>query len=1080
MIKYLGLSKPRNCRTVLLTAVIFALTASIFFCVPATAADKDQAVLHRAQWNLRIAAKQFEKGLCKEAELTLVQVKGGFDKLSSVDQEKYTQLNEKVQGSLQERYNVLAAIKLSDDLAAKGEYSQATEELVAIVNSGALSKAERSFVAVNIENLKARINNTAPVVEAVEESAVEAVAVVEESVLEDVVDVIVEPVVEIAAQPAVVVSPDSSLSQERRIVLASIKLSNELAANGHFLQAAEELLLIVNSTALNKAERSFVAVNIENFKAQMNKPALVSEAVEEAEISEAVVEVIAESVEEVAVEDVVEPVVEIVAEAVVEVAVQAPVEEKTLEDSYINSINQKRDRQISYTKAIVTNAISKARSYLADTEFSLAKQSVAKASSVVNRNKLLLGDVLYGQYQDELTQLDEQIVKTENGYLAQQEKSAREETEQLQGDIRRAVESQKAEAVKGYLEGAFAFQRQQRYVEALGQLEQVLALEPNHDEALRLKMTLEDTVLWRKQIEQQNKSAEQELAILLRSQETSIPYDGEINFNDGWKEISKRRKESAKVEQSPLDAATYEALDKIVNLSELTEDTPLYEALEQVIPNSVEPPLSIFVDWKTLSDVAFIDKEDPIGVSGNGLASIPLNTGLESILSAQGDELAELGYVVKDGLITISLKEYLRPNLELRIYDIREIVSSQIGGGMGGGMGGGGGMYKMYQLMENIYQINEDSWDEDSQNNSGRGGSSSIGSSTDDFGDEIAKGTIKPFGQSTLIISQTTEIHKKIEDFLDKMRFLNDDQVSIEARFIVVDENFLEDIGLDVTINRLKLGGGFTLGSEINQGSFLATEPKGTSISSTLGGSSAYQDTSPVGAGGGPGIQFQFGFTGLDDLAVDFLVRATETHANAKTLTAPKITVINGEQGSINVTSETNYVGNISLESNSSAVPGIGQVDTGQNFVNEIESITTGITMMVSPTITADKKYVILSINTNLSDVSFGGLSGTARGYNSAGTEIKQSFSLPKSQTTSINTRVTVPDMGTILLGGLTLTAERQIESGVPFFSKIPIIQRFFSNRSDVKDKQILLILVRPTIILKSEAEEDAIAALEH
>ena len=80
---------------------------------------------------------------------------------------------------------------------------------------------------------------------------------------------------------------------------------------------------------------------------------------------------------------------------------------------------------------------------------------------------------------------------------------------------------------------------------------------------------------------------------------------------------------------------------------------------------------------------------------------------------------------------------------------------------------------------------------------------------------------------------------------------------------------------------------------------------------------------------------------------------------------------------------------------------------------------------------------------------------------------------------TSVMTRVLVPDSGTVLLGGLTLTAEKELESGVPILSKIPIISRFFSNRSEIKDKQVLLILVKPTIILKDEIEEDAIAAME-
>ncbi len=45
--------------------------------------------------------------------------------------------------------------------------------------------------------------------------------------------------------------------------------------------------------------------------------------------------------------------------------------------------------------------------------------------------------------------------------------------------------------------------------------------------------------------------------------------------------------------------------------------------------------------------------------------------------------------------------------------------------------------------------------------------------------------------------------------------------------------------------------------------------------------------------------------------------------------------------------------------------------------------------------------------------------------------------------------------------------------------SKIPLIGRLFSNRTMVKDHKILLILVKPTIILQEEREQDAIAAME-
>jgi general secretion pathway protein D len=76
-------------------------------------------------------------------------------------------------------------------------------------------------------------------------------------------------------------------------------------------------------------------------------------------------------------------------------------------------------------------------------------------------------------------------------------------------------------------------------------------------------------------------------------------------------------------------------------------------------------------------------------------------------------------------------------------------------------------------------------------------------------------------------------------------------------------------------------------------------------------------------------------------------------------------------------------------------------------------------------------------------------------------------------------TRVSVPDGGTLLLGGQKITAEVEKEAGVPVLSKLPIVGRAFRNYSKIKDHKILLILVKPTIILKEEAEAKAVAAME-
>jgi general secretion pathway protein D len=92
---------------------------------------------------------------------------------------------------------------------------------------------------------------------------------------------------------------------------------------------------------------------------------------------------------------------------------------------------------------------------------------------------------------------------------------------------------------------------------------------------------------------------------------------------------------------------------------------------------------------------------------------------------------------------------------------------------------------------------------------------------------------------------------------------------------------------------------------------------------------------------------------------------------------------------------------------------------------------------------------------------------------------LQYTMTLPQTERSRVKTRVSVPDGGTLLLGGLKRSAAAEKEVGVPILSKIPIIGRVFTNRSKIADQKILLILVKPTIILQEEADAEAIAAME-
>ncbi len=293
---------------------------------------------------------------------------------------------------------------------------------------------------------------------------------------------------------------------------------------------------------------------------------------------------------------------------------------------------------------------------------------------------------------------------------------------------------------------------------------------------------------------------------------------------------------------------------------------------------------------------------------------------------------------------------------------------------------------------------------------------------------------------------------------LDKLRETRAIQVSIETRFLTVQRNFMEDIGLDLNFF------------------FNINNPNHFSPIPVTMGSSAFTQGPTTAAPGSigstaqPAIQIQGSF--LDNYQVNFLIRATQASKNSSIVTAPRVTVWNSQRAFIIVGTQQAYVADLEAVTAEGAFAYNPIVDT----------VTSGVQLLVQPTVSADRKYVNLSLTPQLSQlidlVNFA-VSAAAPGVNNGNnngvvaTFGTANIQLPLLQITSLQTIVTVPDQGTLLLGGQTLAGEIQLEEGVPILSKVPFLKRLFTNTSTAKDEQVLLILVKPTIIIHREIEQD-------
>jgi general secretion pathway protein D len=823
------------------------------------------------------------------------------------------------------------------------------------------------------------------------------------------------------------------------------------------------------------------------------------------------------------VNNVAKPAPSVAVDTVPEVVVTTPAAQPEQEQGYIGVINQRTNIIRSRVKAVVNDSAAKAEGFIGQGQFDKAREAVEVADRVVYENQQQLGDYLFNQYSGQLKQLSERIADGQKKQAQQKEDEKRVKAEQSQQEHKEQMSAEREKRINDLFQNTLSFQKQQRYEEALGQLDMLLAIDPQNNQALILKQTLEDMVSFRKQLEIEKEKGKEKVNIMMKTDEAAIPYAEEMTHPKNWREIiAKPTRQSPPEdlvgeESTNANAAVEKQLDEIINLPSFSPEMQLREAIN-LIKNSVSPPINIVVNWGDLYNNANIDQTTPINMDPQ--TNVALHTALDLLLQSVSAGVARLGYDVRDGVVRVATQQSLPSRMTVKVYDVTILVgrpadyyvsAAQQGGGQGGGGGGGGG-------------------------SGGGGGGGGSGNSTggtyyEDFGetdtdidratlntetlqrmtdlvtliqntvaptswyDAGGEATITAYENKKLVISQTPENHLEIVKLLLEMRKALGHQVSIEARFLVVGENFLEEIGIDSWGNLYSSSLGGTT-QWTTQSSFDMAEPQATGITGSFDISKSpvqfppgYPAAAPQSISQGALMSFtgvKFGGI-LDGLETNFLIRATQAHRDSETLVAPKVTVLSGESATLQVRQTIRSPGTPDISYNNYSVGGVGStggIGGGTSSVqNNIFYIPTGPTLNITPTITPDKKHVLLNISaelwdflgytTSLVDAPFPGNGTTAP------VVLQYHVTLPQTERSRVRTRVSVPDGGTLLLGGLKQTAATETEVGVPVLSKIPIIGRLFTNRSKVADSKILLILVKPTIILQEEADAEAIAAME-
>jgi general secretion pathway protein D len=215
------------------------------------------------------------------------------------------------------------------------------------------------------------------------------------------------------------------------------------------------------------------------------------------------------------------------------------------------------------------------------------------------------------------------------------------------------------------------------------------------------------------------------------------------------------------------------------------------------------------------------------------------------------------------------------------------------------------------------------------------------------------------------------------------------------------------------------------------------------------------------------------------------LVNAAQGDRRSNVLQAPKVTLFNGQQASVFDQTTTPFV--------ISVIPVVG--DFAAAYQPVITVLSEGTSLTVQATISNDRRFVrltVLPFFSQIGDVrefTFSGSKTTTKkttAENSTNTSGDSTAStddsitstdgitiqLPNFSFVTVNTTVSVPDGGTVLLGGIKRLSEGRNEFGVPILSKLPYINRLFKNVGIGRETQSLMMMVTPRIIIQEEEEE--------
>jgi type II secretory pathway component GspD/PulD (secretin) len=322
-----------------------------------------------------------------------------------------------------------------------------------------------------------------------------------------------------------------------------------------------------------------------------------------------------------------------------------------------------------------------------------------------------------------------------------------------------------------------------------------------------------------------------------------------------------------------------------------------------------------------------------------------------------------------------------------------------------------------------------------------------------------------------LVVKANPDMQKQVQQILQDMRRFATPVVTIDSKFLTISRNFLQEVGVDFR----GLGGAGNKGSVATLDDITNGLQNNASRGLDNGGTGDPAANPLAGAffnDGGDGdvrgrtenffgtdlsrvLTPTGGFTGawtlIGDTQLNMILRAVEKQQDVEVVNSQILSVTNNQRGHVAVINQTTYVRDFDVEVAQAAFIADPKIDIIQD----------GIVLDVEPTIQHDRKYIILNLNPTVSELTRPIPTFTT---SLAGSTLPVTLQLPRLTVTNFSTTVKVPDGGTVLLGGLRQTLNKERRAEVPVLSRLPILSFFFKQEGSADENRNLMVMVRAQI----------------